>query len=210
MTCHHYDPLAQLLTGAAPHHAFDDRLLIAELLGPEAASLVEQVPVGQLLEAGDGLLADLGLAPVDRQRLLAAAELARRFQPAADPPTVYQRPRDLLPHLAVMRAEPVEVLGILPLNTRLSLLDGFCPVAGGGLMHIAVRPREVFGPAVERRAAAIVIAHNHPSGDPSPSAEDREFTQLMTKAGTVLGIRVLDHMVVARRAYFSFAEANLL
>ena len=168
------------------------------------------MPVAQLLDAGDSVLADLGLDPADRRSLLAAAELARRFQPAAGQPTVYERPRDLLTHLASLRAEPVEVLGILPLNARLSLLDGFCPVAGGGLMHISVRPREVFVPAVERRAAAIVIAHNNPSGDPSPSAEDREFTRSILSAGTILGIRVLDHLVVARRAYFSFAEANLL
>jgi DNA repair protein RadC len=77
-------------------------------------------------------------------------------------------------------------------------------------MHIAVTPREVFAPAVERRAAAIVLAHNHPSGDPGPSPEDRLFTQLMARAGAVLGIQLLDHLVVTRRAYFSFAEARLL
>jgi DNA repair protein RadC len=210
VTRHPLDAPAQPLTGAAPLRVVDDRLLIADLLGPVAARLVEHVPVAQLLDAGDGVLADLGLAETARRRLLAAGELARRFQPAADQPDVHQRPRDLLPHLAGLRAQPVEVLGILPLNARLSLLDGFCPVASGGLIHVAVRPREVFVPAVERRAAAIVIAHNHPSGDPSPSAEDRDFTRSMVSAGTVLGIRVLDHLIVARRAYFSFTEANLL
>ncbi len=59
-------------------------------------------------------------------------------------------------------------------------------------MHLSVSPREVFAPAIPRRAAAVVLAHNHPSGDPSPSFEDRLFTQQMVRPGTMLGIRVLD------------------
>jgi DNA repair protein RadC len=99
---------------------------------------------------------------------------------------------------------------VLLLDGRLSLLDPFQPVAGGHLMHISVTAREVFAPAVARRAAGVVLAHNHPSGDPGPSPEDRAFTQLMVKAGALLGIRVLDHLIVTRRAYFSFSEAALL
>ena len=77
-------------------------------------------------------------------------------------------------------------------------------------MHVGVAAREVFAPAIRRRAVAIALAHNHPSGDPEPSAEDRAFTRLMSRAGAVLGIQVLDHLVVTRRSYFSFAEAGLL
>ena len=99
---------------------------------------------------------------------------------------------------------------MLTLDSRLSLLGDFQAVAGGALMHVTVTPREVFATAVERRAAAIVLAHNHPSGDPQPSPDDRLFTQRMARAGAVLGIQLLDHLVVTRRAYFSFAEARLL
>ncbi len=191
--------------------AVDDRLLVRELVGPIAARRLVGVPVPALLDAGAGQLAEVGLAPAASRRLLAAAELARRFQPAACPPVgALERPQHFLPHLAPLRASPVEVLGVLALDARLGLVGGFQAVAGGALMHVAVTPREVFAPAVERRAAAIVLAHNHPSGDPGPSSEDRAFTRLMARAGAILGVQLLDHLVVARRAYFSFAEAGLL
>jgi DNA repair protein RadC len=102
------------------------------------------------------------------------------------------------------------MLGVLALDARLALLGELCPVAGGALMHVAVTAREVFAPAFERRAAAIVIAHNHPSGDPGPSPADRAFTDLMARAGALLGIQLLDHLVVTRRGYFSFAAAGLI
>jgi DNA repair protein RadC len=195
---------------AQPLDAVDDRVLVAHLVGPAAAGRVQHVPVVALLDSGAAQLAGLGLGPAASRRLLAAAELARRFQPAAGPAPAHQRPQHFLPHLAVLRTAPVEVLGVLPLDARLGLLGGLCPVAGGALMHVSVTAREVFAPAVERRAAAIVLAHNHPSGDPGPSQEDRAFTELMSRAGALLGIQVLDHLVVTRRSYFSFAEARLL
>lgn len=207
MNSHHP---AQPPSGAAPLHTVDDRALVADLLGGEAAGLVDQVPVAQLLDSDAARLADLGLTPAIRRRLLAAAELARRFQPASIPPSSLGQPRDFLPHLAELRAKPVEVLGVLALDARLALLSDFCPVAGGHVMHLQVTPREVYAPVVSHRAAAVVLAHNHPSGDPDPSPEDRAFTRLMARAGALLGIRVLDHLIVARRAYFSFAEARLL
>ena len=190
--------------------AVDDRLLVRDLLGAEAAHRVAHVPVADLLEADAGQLDRAGLSAAASRRLLAAAELARRYQPAAVPPCSLERPRHFLPHLGPLRVSPVEVLGVLALDGRLGLLGGLRTVAGGALMHVAVTPREVFAPAVERRAAAIVLAHNHPSGDPGPSPEDRVFTELMARAGALLGIQVLDHLVVTRRAYFSFAEARLL
>jgi DNA repair protein RadC len=189
----------------------DDRRLLADLLGPAAAACVEGVPVAALLDAGAGELAARGLGQAARRRLLAAAELARRYQPAAAaPPACCERPQHFLPHLEPLRTARVEVLGVLTLDARLGLVGGLCQVASGAVMHVAVTAREVFAPAIDRRAVAIVLAHNHPSGDPEPSPEDRAFTQLMSRAGGVLGIQVLDHLVVTRRSYFSFAEARLL
>ncbi len=69
-----------------------------------------------------------------------------------------------------------------------------------------VHPREVFGPAVQLAAAALVVAHNHPSGDPTPSAEDRNVTERLRQAGELLGIEVLDHVVVGEDRYYSFAD----
>ena len=179
----------------------DDRRLLAEVIGTAAATRVGRVPVAALLDAGVGELEALGLGPAARRRLLAAAELARRYQPAAAPPPgSCERPQHFLPYLEVLRASRVEVLGVLALDARLGLLGGLCEVASGGVMHVAVAAREVFAPAIDRRAVAIVLAHNHPSGDPEPSPEDRAFTQLMARAGAILGIQVLDHLVVTRRS----------
>ncbi|TMC03064.1 MAG: hypothetical protein E6J41_28685 [Chloroflexi bacterium] len=118
--------------------------------------------------------------------------------------------RHLLPYLAGLRAEPVESLGIIPLNGRLGVIAGLQRVAGGHLMHLTVAPREVFAPALSLHAAAIVLAHNHPSGDPEPSLEDRAFTRFMVRAGQLLDVQVLDHIVVTRRAYVSFRRARLM
>jgi DNA repair protein RadC len=202
------------MPAAAPSPAIataDDRRLLADLLGPAAAAGVDQVSVAELLDADARELTTLGLRPSARRRLLAAAELARRFQPAAAAPSgSYERPEHFLPHLAPLRSSPVEVLAVLTLDARLGMVGDLCPVASGAVMHVGVTAREVFAPAIQRRAVAIVLAHNHPSGDPAPSTEDRAFTQLMSRAGALLGIQVLDHLVVTRRSCFSFAQAGLL
>jgi DNA repair protein RadC len=203
-------PPAQSPSGAAPLHTADDRALLADLLGPAAAGLVDNVPVATLLDAGAAQLTTYGLTPAARRRLLAAAELARRFQPTLTLPEPLAQPRHVLPHLAELRTKQVEIFGVLLLDARLTLLDGFLPVAGGALMHVSVKPREVFAEAVARRAAGVVLAHNHPSGDPLPSTEDHQFTKVMLQAARLLGIRVLDHMIVTRRAYYSFSEARVL
>jgi DNA repair protein RadC len=127
-----------------------------------------------------------------------------------DLPEPHEQPRHLLPYLADLRTEPVETFGVIPLDTRLGLLGGFQPIAGGHLTHLAITPREVFARAVSLRAAAIVLAHNHPSGDPEPSPDDRTFTRLMVRAGLLLEIRILDHLIITRRAYFGLSEARLL
>jgi DNA repair protein RadC len=83
-------------------------------------------------------------------------------------------------------------------------------VSIGSLSTSVVHPREVFAPAVRDSTAAIIFMHNHPSGDPAPSREDRECTQRLVHAGQILGIRVLDHIVLGYDDYYSFADAGLL
>ena len=83
-------------------------------------------------------------------------------------------------------------------------------ISVGTLTASLVHPREVFAPAMTRGAAALIVAHNHPSGDPAPSREDRETTRRLQEAGRILGIPVLDHVVVASRGYFSFRERGLM
>ena len=72
-----------------------------------------------------------------------------------------------------------------------------------------MHPREVFGPAIRQGAAAVVLAHNHPSGDPTPSAQDIEVTKRLLDASEVLGIKLLDHVIVGNGSYFSMRNEGL-
>jgi DNA repair protein RadC len=83
-------------------------------------------------------------------------------------------------------------------------------VSIGSLSTSVVHPREVYAPAVRDSTAALIFLHNHPSGDPEPSREDRDCTRRLFSAGKILGIRVLDHIVFGHNDYFSFADAGLL
>jgi len=83
-------------------------------------------------------------------------------------------------------------------------------VAIGSLNQAIVHPREVFKPAILANAACVVLAHNHPSGDPAPSREDREITRRLKEGGELLSIKVLDHIIIGDNSYFSFIESGLL
>ena len=73
-----------------------------------------------------------------------------------------------------------------------------------------IHPREVFADVIADRAAAVIFSHNHPSGDPKPSETDAKTHRQLTEAGTILGLRILDHIIVAKKKYFSFQEAGLI
>ena len=96
------------------------------------------------------------------------------------------------------------------------LLDGknrilkLVRISEGTLTSSLVHPREVFRPAIEEATSGVLLVHNHPSGDPGPSDEDRRITARLVETGKVVGIRVLDHVIVASDSYFSFADQNLL
>jgi DNA repair protein RadC len=83
-------------------------------------------------------------------------------------------------------------------------------ITRGTLNQSLVHPREVFAPAVELRAAAVILVHNHPSGDPSPSGQDIEITKRLVEAGNIIGINVLDHIVTGAEGYFSFIDEELI
>jgi DNA repair protein RadC len=97
----------------------------------------------------------------------------------------------------------------LHLNSKNQLIREVL-ISIGSLSTSVVHPREVFAPAVRDSTAALIFLHNHPSGDPAPSREDRECTQRLVRAGHILGIRVLDHIVLGHEDYYSFADAGLL
>lgn len=102
-----------------------------------------------------------------------------------------------------------EYFRVMLLNTKNRVL-GIETVSIGSLNASLVHPREVFKRAIQRSAAAIILLHNHPSGDPSPSSEDKEITQQLCKAGRIIGIEILDHIVIGDHVFTSFREKGLI
>ena len=98
---------------------------------------------------------------------------------------------------------------VILLNSK-NLIIGTEIVSEGTLTNSVVHPREVFQPPILQHAAAICVAHNHPSGDPSPSREDKELTAVLQQAGLTLGIPLLDHLIIGDGAYYSFQEDGAL
>ena len=148
-----------------------------------------------------------GLGPARSRRLSAALELARR---AGAPPERGRRavrsPSDALPLLREeFRDKDREHFLVLHLDTRHRIL-GVETISIGCLNASIVHPREVFREAVARGAAAIIVAHNHPSGCAEPSRDDLHLTSRLDRCGRLMGIEVLDHLVVCPRDYTSIRE----
>ena len=101
-----------------------------------------------------------------------------------------------------MMSEKREFFMTLNLNTKMQV-ESKSVISIGSIDSAPVHPREVFGPAIRRGAAAVVVAHNHPSGDPSPSPQDIEVTRRLIKASEILGIRLIDHVIVGNGSFTS-------
>jgi DNA repair protein RadC len=146
----------------------------------------------------------LGLGATAASRLGRALELARRMAACgAEPGWRIRAPTDVGDRLRpAMRHLEQEELRVLLLNTK-NLVTGMVTLYAGNLAGSSVRVGEVFRDAVRRQAAAIVVVHNHPSGDPSPSADDLRITAELAEAGRLLDIELLDHVVVARDGWVS-------
>lgn len=160
-----------------------------------------------------------GLGRVKAQTLKAALELARRMaEEIRDERGVFVRsPEDAA---AVLRASAKaldhERFWTLLLDTRNRVKGSAQEVSRGILDASLVHPREVFKPAIQSGCAALVLVHNHPSGDPTPSAEDVRITRQIVQAGQVIGIKVLDHVVLGRKSdsrdrdYLSMRESGVV
>src|SRR5262249_49172106 len=108
-----------------------------------------------------------------------------------------------------MAPQKIETLMVLLFDIKKALLHKEV-IAKGTLTELLLHPREVFHLAIRHHAHSLVIAHNHPSGDPTPSRQDIEMTQILKAAGKVVGIELSDHIIVGKESYFSFCEARLL
>jgi DNA repair protein RadC len=152
-----------------------------------------------------------GVGPAKAATLGAALELGRRLATRrlreGDP---VLSPRDVFRHFhARLRDAPCERFLVVLLDGRHRVLREVA-TSQGTLTASLVHPREVFRPALREAAAALILVHNHPSGDPAPSPEDREVTARLVRAGELLGIPVLDHVIVAERGFTSLREEGLL
>ncbi|MDR7481783.1 MAG: DNA repair protein RadC [Armatimonadota bacterium] len=144
-------------------------------------------------------------------RLLAAFELGRRLHaaPPARRPAI-RAPSDVAALIGPqMRHLDREHFRAILLNTRHEVLE-VAAVAVGGLDAAPIHPREVFKEAIRRSAAAVILVHNHPSGEPEPSADDLRITARLQQAGRVVGIEVLDHVIIGDGRFVSLRERGAL
>ncbi len=213
-------PREKLLDGGA------ERLTDAELLAvvfPTAArgavNAVDQARAwlqraGSLRALVDApprvLRATRGFGSARAATVLAIGELARRYgeqrlargTPLRTSAEVYRHCGE---RLAALRKEQFHVILLDGKNRPLKDVR----VSEGTLTASLVHPREVFVPVIEESAAAIILVHNHPSGDPTPSAEDVAITHRLREVGELMGVRVLDHVVIGHGRYVSFADEGL-
>jgi len=143
-----------------------------------------------------------GIGKAKASTMLAAKELLTRAKPRESLSIEIHKSRDAVPLVSYLVDHKKEHLVVLYLNTKNEVIAQDV-VSVGTLNGTVVHPREVFEPALRYHAASVILAHNHPSGDPTPSPEDRELTEQLVKAGAILGIDVLDHIVIAKKGYKS-------
>lgn len=152
-----------------------------------------------------------GLGQAKAATVLAALEIGRRIASAKPIEKIHLScPQDvanfLMPRL---RYAAKEQFVVILLNSKNKVI-GTEVVSEGSLSSSVVHPREVYAPAMLHHAAAIMVAHNHPSGDPKPSFEDEEVTRMLSRSGKVLGIPMIDHVIIGDGNYYSFLENEAL
>ncbi len=186
----------------------EDWELMALLLGTPRPDLARELVCEDLQKLSlESLQERPGVGLARASTVLAAVELGRRLHRQTGPPvTSPQEAYLLVADMAELRKEHFRCLY---LDARRRLLSSET-ISIGTLTASLVHPREVFQPAVARSAASLLVAHNHPSGDPEPSAEDLALTRRLRQAGDILGIELVDHLVVGRGSYVSLKELGYL
>jgi len=197
--------------------------LLAILLGTGRAGEDAVSLAHRLLRQGGGSLRRLaarppaelqrapGVGPAKGARLLAALEVGRRLSREERPqPDGIRGPEDVVRLVGPgLRDLAVEEFHVLALDTRSRVLRDIT-VTRGLLDSSLVHPREVFRAAIAEAAAGVILIHNHPSGDPTPSAEDRSVTAQLVAAGRLLDLPVYDHVIIAGDRWLSFSASGLL
>ncbi|MCX7997284.1 MAG: DNA repair protein RadC [Patescibacteria group bacterium] len=175
-----------------------------------AANVVRALPARKDQLSPVELQAIPGIDSAKVTTLLAAAELgARWFAPAAVVVPTIDSPEDAVRAVRHIRDRRKEHFLAVYLNARNQILATET-VSIGTLNASLVHPREVFEPAIRLLASSVLLAHNHPSGDPSPSDADTAITGRLTEAGKILGVEIMDHIIVTTSRYYSFRESGKL
>lgn len=212
-----YSPVSAPAPGAGPPAGGPGTLpdtLLGAILGPppdgifRVRSLLGRFPLSLLSRMGaERLVGEGGLGRDQAARLEAAFELGRCVERCqrvlADPIRTPAQVHQLL--ASELRGLDQEVFQALVLDSKHRLVESV-PITRGTLTASLVHPREVFRPAIRLSAAALVVAHNHPSGDPEPSAEDLAVTRRLLEAGRLLGIDLVDHVVIGDGSWVSIRE----
>lgn len=182
----------------------DDKLLesITEYFGSLSGILIHSDPIE---------LETFGLPKFKIEQLKAFREISRRLYEAkpyegsrvTSPEVVYEVLKNRVMH------KEVEVFIAVLLDTKNQIID-VVEISSGTLNCCVVHPRDVFKVAIRRNCNSIILSHNHPSGDPTPSAEDINITKRLIQAGEIIGIKVLDHIVVGNDTYVSLKEKGLI
>jgi DNA repair protein RadC len=151
-----------------------------------------------------------GIGPARAAQLKASLELSRRYSNRQNSEEVFSNSQAVYQCFrAELGSQSQEEFWSISLNAKNKLL-GRHFITRGTLTSSLVHPREVFEKAIRDSAAAMIVVHNHPSGDPDPSPEDRKITSILAEGGRLLGIPLLDHVIIASKKYFSFKDSGLL
>jgi len=190
-------------------------LLRTGLKGKNALEVADDILVKygdkKLLNASYEELRNIhGVGLTKAAQILAAIELGSRlFKEKSEKEIYINSSEDAIKELAHIKENKKENFVVLYLDARNKLIYKET-VSIGSLNANLVHPREVFEPAVRYLAAQIVLAHNHPSGDPEPSEDDLEITKRLIESGKILGIEVIDHIIITKTGFISFKEKNLI
>ncbi len=150
-----------------------------------------------------------GLGKTKAATIKAALEIGKRAYSFSKPSALIQSPEDVFNLVGELKYEKVEIFGVITLDSKSNLI-AVRKVSKGGVNFASLSPKEVFHPAVKDLASAVVLFHNHPSGDPTPSSDDIEVTDRLIRAGRLLSIDVLDHVIVASKGFFSMKREGII
>ena len=206
-----FDPPLDQMRQRGPA-GMSDADLLALVLGPNTpiqttVRIAEEYPLERLVNLPWSEVRRVpGLSEHAAAALAAAVELAKRgLERGVGTAPKLLKPSDVVKAVQDIRPEGREHFVSLYLNARRQLIEKAI-ISIGTLDGSLVHPREVLAPALQCSAAAIILVHNHPSGDPSPSSQDISLTRRLVEAGLIMGIEVLDHVIVARDSWISFKQ----